>query len=41
MATDHARVRYSIVIPVFDEEAVLPMLLRRLDLLLDRLDGPA
>ena len=41
MATDHARVRYSIVIPVFDEEAVLPMLLRRLDLLLDRLDAPA
>ena len=41
MATDHARVRYSIVIPVFNEEAVLPMLLRRLDLLLDRLDAPA
>src|SRR6476659_413696 len=35
MATDQARVRYSIVIPVFDEEAVLHMLLRRLDLLRD------
>jgi polyisoprenyl-phosphate glycosyltransferase len=32
-------IRYSIVIPVFNEEAVVPVLLRRLDALLDRLDG--
>jgi dolichol-phosphate mannosyltransferase len=34
-------VRYSIVIPVFNEEAVLPILLKRMDELLGRLDGPA
>lgn len=32
---------YSLVVPVFNEEAVLPLLLPRLDALLDRLDGPA
>jgi dolichol-phosphate mannosyltransferase len=32
---------YSLVVPIFNEEAVLPVLLRRLDLLLPRLDGPA
>ena len=31
---------YSLVIPLFNEEAVLPLLLTRLDALLDRLDGP-
>jgi polyisoprenyl-phosphate glycosyltransferase len=41
MAANSERIRYSIVIPVFNEEAVLPVLLRRLDLLLGRLDGPA
>ena len=42
MATDDPRRDgYSIVIPVFNEEAVLPVLLHRLDLLLDRLDAPA
>ncbi|MGH6789537.1 MAG: glycosyltransferase family 2 protein [Pseudolabrys sp.] len=42
MATRKARdIRYSIVVPVFNEEAVLPILLRRLDALMDRLDGPA
>jgi glycosyltransferase involved in cell wall biosynthesis len=41
MAATNERIRYSIVIPVFNEEAVLPVLLRRLDLLLGRLDGPA
>jgi polyisoprenyl-phosphate glycosyltransferase len=41
MAANNERVCYSIVIPVFNEEAVLPVLLRRLDLLLARLDGPA
>src|SRR3569833_2170798 len=33
--------RYSLVIPVFNEEAVLPVLLRRLDLLMQEFDGPA
>jgi glycosyltransferase involved in cell wall biosynthesis len=32
---------YSLVLPVFNEEAVLPALFARLRLLLDRLDGPA
>ncbi len=35
------RPEYSIVVPVYNEEAVLPELVRRLGLLLDRLDGPA
>jgi polyisoprenyl-phosphate glycosyltransferase len=34
-------IRFSIVIPVFNEEAVLPVLLHRCDQLLDQLDGPA
>lgn len=41
MAIDSRTVSYSIIVPVFNEEAVLPMLLRRLDLLLTRLNGPA
>ena len=41
MAANNERISYSIVIPVFNEEAVLPVLLRRLELLLARLDGPA
>jgi polyisoprenyl-phosphate glycosyltransferase len=41
MATDSQPISYSIVIPVFNEEAVLPVLLRRLDQLLARLDEPA
>ena len=41
MAADTDPISYSIVIPVFNEEAVLPVLLRRLDLLLARLDEPA
>lgn len=32
---------YSFVIPLFNEEAVLPVLLHRLDRLMDGLDGPA
>jgi dolichol-phosphate mannosyltransferase len=32
---------YSLVVPIFNEEAVLPVLLRRLDALLPKLDGPA
>ena len=35
------RVRYSIVIPVFNEESVLPILLHRLDALMEKLDAPA
>ena len=33
--------RYSFVIPIFNEEAVLPVLLRRIDQLFATLDGPA
>src|SRR5271154_1073360 len=32
---------YSLILPIFNEEAVIPVLLRRLDMLLDQLDGPA
>src|SRR6185437_373227 len=32
---------YSLVLPIYNEEAVLPVLLRRLDALLGELDGPA
>src|SRR5918997_3359170 len=32
---------YSLVVPLFNEEAVLPILLHRLDRLLGRLDAPA
>jgi glycosyltransferase involved in cell wall biosynthesis len=32
---------YSLVIPVYNEEAVVPLLLHRLDRILERLDGPA
>ncbi|HEX5509897.1 MAG TPA: glycosyltransferase family 2 protein [Pseudolabrys sp.] len=41
MATDPGQIGYSIVVPVYNEEAVLPVLLHRLDQLLDRLDAPA
>src|SRR5947209_9873199 len=41
MAADSKPISYSIVIPVFNEEAVLPVLVRRLDLLLAQLDEPA
>src|SRR5258708_33436016 len=41
VAADTKPISYSIVIPVFNEEAVLPVLQRRLDLLLARLHGPA
>ena len=32
---------YSLVIPIYNEEAVLPLLVRRVSALLDALDGPA
>lgn len=34
-------IRYSIVVPVFNEEAVLPILIRRLGLVMEQLDGAA
>jgi dolichol-phosphate mannosyltransferase len=37
----HGGIRYSIVIPVHNEEAVLPILLRRMDALLADLDAPS
>lgn len=40
MNSEH-RPEYSIVVPVYNEEEALPELVRRLGLLLDRLDGPA
>ena len=39
MTADH--VRYSIVVPIFNEQAVLPVLLNRLDALMTSLDAPA
>lgn len=33
--------RYSLILPIFNEEAVLPILVRRLRLLVDKLDAPA
>lgn len=36
-----AGVRYSLVVPVYNEEAVLPLLLHRLDKLVATLDAPA
>src|SRR4051812_19996823 len=33
------RVRYSLVIPIYNEEAVLPLLVPRIRALLDRLEG--
>src|SRR5258708_24458947 len=41
MTDNLAGIRYSIVVPVFNEAAVLPMLLRRVGMLMDQLDGPA
>lgn len=35
------KVVYSFVIPLFNEEAVLPILFHRLDRIMERLDGPA
>jgi dolichol-phosphate mannosyltransferase len=39
--TSQARPRYSLVIPLYNEELVLPQLFAALDLLLDKLDAPA
>jgi dolichol-phosphate mannosyltransferase len=36
-----SEIRYSVVVPVFNEEAVVPLLLRRLDTLLSEFDAPA
>ena len=39
MTTHLDGIRYSIVVPVYNEQAVLPVLLRRLDMLMRDLDG--
>ncbi|HVZ51105.1 MAG TPA: glycosyltransferase family 2 protein [Pseudolabrys sp.] len=41
MMSARPEVHYSIVVPVFNEEAVIPLLLKRLDALVDELDAPA
>jgi glycosyltransferase involved in cell wall biosynthesis len=41
MTDNLAGIRYSIVVPVFNEAAVLPILLRRIGMLMEQLDGPA
>jgi polyisoprenyl-phosphate glycosyltransferase len=41
MPDNLARTRYSIVVPVFNEAAVLPILLRRVGILMEQLDGAA
>jgi polyisoprenyl-phosphate glycosyltransferase len=41
MADNLPGIRYSIVVPVFNEAAVLPILLRRIAVLMEQLDGPA
>lgn len=41
MADSRPGIRYSIVVPVFNEAAVLPILLRRIGMLMEQLDGPA
>ena len=41
MTDNLAGIRYSIVVPVFNEAAVLPILLRRVAMLMEELDGPA
>jgi glycosyltransferase involved in cell wall biosynthesis len=41
MQRQSASVTYSLVIPLFNEEAVLPLLALRLETLLAKLDGPA
>jgi dolichol-phosphate mannosyltransferase len=41
MAEGPAGIRYSIVLPVFNEAAVLPVLLRRVGMLMEQLDGAA
>jgi dolichol-phosphate mannosyltransferase len=38
MTDNLAGIRYSIVVPVFNEAAVLPILLRRLGMLMEQLD---
>lgn len=41
MTTNGERPVYSLIVPIYNEEAVLPILLHRLDHLMERLDGPA
>jgi polyisoprenyl-phosphate glycosyltransferase len=37
----HQRPVYSFVLPIFNEEAVMPILLHRMEKLMEKLDGPA
>jgi polyisoprenyl-phosphate glycosyltransferase len=39
--SESVRPVYSFVLPIFNEEAVMPVLLHRLDRLMEKLDGPA
>jgi polyisoprenyl-phosphate glycosyltransferase len=41
MPDNLAGIRYSIVVPIFNEQAVIPILLQRLGTLMGQLDGPA
>lgn len=41
LVTDFSAPRYSLILPIFNEEAVLPLLVRRLQQLVDKLDAPA
>ncbi|HEX2135645.1 MAG TPA: glycosyltransferase family 2 protein [Microvirga sp.] len=40
MPVSAGAIRYSIVVPIFNEAPVLPLLLRRLDAIIQSLDGP-
>jgi dolichol-phosphate mannosyltransferase len=41
MPTNSGNVRYSFVIPIYNEEAVLPQLVHRISALIEKLDSPA
>jgi glycosyltransferase involved in cell wall biosynthesis len=41
MTEPTAAIRYSIVLPIYNEQAVLPVLLKRIDALVACLDAPA
>jgi dolichol-phosphate mannosyltransferase len=41
MADNPPGIRYSIVVPIFKESTVFPILLRCIGMLMEQLDGPA
>lgn len=41
LRADPTAPRYSLILPIYNEEAVLPLLVRRLRMLVEQLDGPA